>query len=94
MVEISEVGSENAVQDTNHPHFWMEMTVKGHLLQMQESGEIPADTDIDYIASASLSPLDARILKIHINQRGYSQDQISRGIQTLIDGLRLSHISL
>lgn len=96
MVEISEVGSENTVQDINQPHFWMEMTVRGHLLQMQERGEIPADTDLDldYIASAILAPLDARILKIHINQRHYSQAQISSGIQTIISGLCSSRNNL
>ena len=94
MVEISEAGSESAVQDVNQPHFWMEMTVKGHLLQMQESGEIPADIDLDYMASAILAPLDARILKIHTHQRGYSHSQISSGIQTIIDGLCGSHNSL
>ncbi|MFK7800935.1 MAG: TetR/AcrR family transcriptional regulator [Anaerolineae bacterium] len=87
MVEISQAGSENVVQDINQPHFWMEMTVKGHLLQMQERGEISAETNLNYITSALLAPLDARIMKFHIDQRGYTQEQISQGIQVLINGL-------
>lgn len=87
MVEISQAGSENVVQDINQPHFWMEMTVKGHLQKMQEMGEILADTDLNYITSALLTPLDARIMKFHIEQRGYTQAQISQGIQALINGL-------
>ena len=89
MVEISQTGSENAVQDVNQPHFWMEMTVKGHLQQMQEMGDIPAETDLHYMTSALLAPLDARLMKIHIGQRGYSTRQISQGIQSLICGLQL-----
>jgi len=87
MVEVSQAGSENVAQDINQPHFWMEMTVKGHLTQMQERGEISADIDLNYITSALLAPLDARIIKLHIDQRGYTQAQISQGIQLLIDGL-------
>ena len=52
MVEISEVGSDNAVQDVNQPHFWMEMTVKGHLQQMVQQGELSADLDLDYVTAA------------------------------------------
>ncbi|MFT7585817.1 MAG: AcrR family transcriptional regulator [Cellvibrionaceae bacterium] len=87
MVEISQAGGENAVQDINQPHFWLEMTVKGHLQQMKANGEIMPETDLDYITTALLAPLDARIMKSHIDNRGYSEEQIVKGIQDLIAGL-------
>lgn len=87
MVEISEAGSENTVQDVNQPHFWMEMTVQALLHHMKEQGEISADLDLDYVTSALLSPLDARIMKAHRINRGFSTTQISHGLQSLIDSL-------
>lgn len=87
MVEISALGSENAVQDVNQPHFWMEMTVKAHLKEMVQAGKIPAKLDLDYLSSALLAPLDARILKNHLNSRDFSVEQVSSGLQTLIRSL-------
>ena len=84
MVEISILGSENAVQDVNQPHFWMEMTVQAHLKEMMQDESMPADTDLDYLTSAILAPLDARILKYHLYTRNYTVEQISSGLQTLI----------
>ncbi|MEM8856884.1 MAG: TetR/AcrR family transcriptional regulator [Chloroflexota bacterium] len=87
MVEISAAGSEGAVQDVNQPHFWFEMTLKGHLLQLQNSQLISPEENLDYIASAILAPLDARIMKHHLETRGFTTKQITHGIQTLIRGL-------
>ena len=87
MVEISDIGSDNAVQDVNQPHFWMEMTVKGHLQQMAQEGTLPAGLDLDYVTAAILSPLDARILKTHLHSRNFSVQQVSSGIQSIIKHL-------
>ena len=87
MVEISAAGSEGTVQDINQPHFWMEMTVKGLLTQVQNDGRISAEADLNYITSALLSPLDARIMQHHVEVRGYLPEQITHGIQTIIRGL-------
>lgn len=87
MVEISAAGSEKTVQDVNQPHFWMEMTIKGLLAQTQKDGLISPQTDLHYITSALLSPLDARIMQHHIEVRGYAPEQITHGIQTIIRSL-------
>ena len=87
MVEISDVGSDQAVQDTNQPHFWMEMTVKALLQQIKDRGDLSADLDLDYVTSALLSPLNARIMKAHRVNRGFSTTQISQGLQSLINSL-------
>lgn len=87
MVEISEIGTDKAVQDVNVPHFWMEMTVRSHLEKMAEQGEFPADIDLNYFTSALLAPLDARIMKGHLQNQAYSVSQISSGLQSLINSI-------
>lgn len=87
MVEISDAGTDKAVQDVNVPHFWMEMTIRSHLQKMAEQGQVPADIDLNYFTSALLASLDARIMKGHLQHNAFTVSQISSGLQSLINNI-------
>lgn len=72
------------------PHFWQHMTVSGLLKSAMAAGEVDPELDADYLADALLAPLKADIFRFQIEVRGFSLERISAGLQTIINGLRVS----
>jgi len=70
------------------PHFWQYMTVHGLLKTAVANHEIPADLDLDYLADALLAPLKADLFRFQRQVRGFSLEQISQGLQTLVRGIQ------
>ena len=89
MVEIDALRVPDVVQDINRPHFWQEMTIRGLLQKGISQGAFRADLDLHYLASALLAPLDARVYREHRVVQGYTTQQISAGLQSLVRGIAL-----
>jgi AcrR family transcriptional regulator len=70
------------------PHFWQYMTVHSLLQTAVANQEIPANLDLDYLADALLAPLKADLFRFQRQVRGFSLDQISRGLQTLVQAIQ------
>jgi AcrR family transcriptional regulator len=70
------------------PHFWQYMTVHSLLKTAVANQEISADLDLDYLADALLAPLKADLFRFQRQVRGFSLDQISQGLQTLIQAIQ------
>jgi AcrR family transcriptional regulator len=70
------------------PHFWQYMTVHGLLRTAVANHEIPADLDLDYLADALLAPLKADLFRFQRQVRGFSLEQISQGLQTMVQAIQ------
>jgi AcrR family transcriptional regulator len=70
------------------PHFWQYMTVHSLLKTAVADQEISADLDLDYLADALLAPLKADLFRFQRQVRGFSLDQISQGLQTLVQAIQ------
>jgi AcrR family transcriptional regulator len=89
---LSEVQRANLLPEADDnsslPHFWQYMTVHGLLRTAVTHNEIPADLDLDYLADALLAPLKADLFRFQRQTRGFSLDQISQGLQTLVQAIQ------
>jgi AcrR family transcriptional regulator len=70
------------------PHFWQYMTIHGLLKTAVAHNEIPADLDLDYLADALLAPLKADLFRFQRQVRGFSLEQISQGLRTLVRAIQ------
>lgn len=78
---------ENLVQDVNQPHYWQELTVRGLLARAVMQGEITAVVDIEYLASALMATLNARVLRLQLEGQGFTVERISNGLRQLVHHL-------
>lgn len=69
------------------PHFWQYMTVRGLLEKAMQEGDLPPDTDTPFLAEALLAPLTASLFRYQLNRLGFSLEQISAGLQTILVGI-------
>lgn len=87
---LCEVEHGGLLLDNQHPdlpHYWHHMTVTGLLRSAQRRGEISADVDVEFMAEALLAPLQVDLLQFQRNVRGYSNERIISGLQSLISAL-------
>jgi len=77
--------SEGALQ---RPHFWQHMTISGLLQAAIDSGELPGDLDVTYIADALLAALNTNIIRFQREARHFSLARISDGLRRLTASLQ------
>lgn len=89
MIEVanSPMPVDGMGQDVNRPHFWQEMTVRGLLQRAQKAAEISPLLDVNYIASALMAPLDARILYYQLEGQEFPVERIGAGLRQLVGSL-------
>lgn len=66
------------------PHKWQWTTLRGLLMRAQQTGEISAESDVDYLASAIISLLSTSVLNFQINLQQFSAERINAGLRSLI----------
>jgi AcrR family transcriptional regulator len=66
------------------PHFWQYMTVHGLLESAVRAGELPADLDNVFLADMLLASLSADFFRFLRQVRGFSAEQIGRGLRELV----------
>ena len=84
MVVQSEGLLEGSVMNTQRPHFWQYMTVRGLLQTAVAARELPTTVDVDYMADALLAPLHASIFRFQRQGRGFSLERISAGLRSIV----------
>lgn len=90
LCEVQRAGLLSGIEADNPslPHFWQYMTIHGLLKTAVFNNEIPADLDLDYLADALLAPLKADLFRFQREVRGFSLEQISQGLQTLVRAIQ------
>ncbi len=90
LCEVQQAGLLSDVEADNPalPHFWQYMTIHALLKTAVAQHEIPADLDLDYLADALLAPLKADLFRFQRQVRGFSLEQISQGLQTLVRAIQ------
>lgn len=83
---LAEVQKTSILKDEriDFPHRWQWATLRGLLVRAQQRGEISAEVDLDYLASAVISLLSTHVLNFQINLQRFSAEQISSGLRSLI----------
>lgn len=66
------------------PHKWQWATLRGLLIRAQQTGEISAESDVDYLASAIISLLSTRVLSFQLDLQQFSAERINAGLRSLI----------
>ena len=87
LCEVQRAGLLSTGRDSEMPHIWQYMTIKGLLHSAVQAGELSPDVDIEYTADALLAPLRVTLFRFQREGRGFSLERISAGIQTLAKGL-------
>jgi AcrR family transcriptional regulator len=87
LCEVQRAGLLSADHESEMPHIWQHMTIKGLLHSAVQAGELSPDVDIDYTADALLAPLRVTLFRFQREGRGFSLERISAGLQTLAEGL-------
>jgi AcrR family transcriptional regulator len=77
-----------ALVETATPHFWQYLTIRGLLQTAVTAQELPPGLDLEFISGALLAPLSAQYYRFQREERGFSVERISAGLQLLIAGLR------
>lgn len=77
-----------ALVETATPHFWQYLTIRGLLQTAVTAQELPPDLDLEFISGALLAPLNAQYYRFQRQERGFSVERISAGLQLLVAGLR------
>ncbi len=85
-VERSGLLLENAHPEL--PHLWHSLTITALLRSAQRHGEIAPDLDVEFFAEALIAPSQVDALRYQRDVRGFSNDRIATGFQSLIDALR------
>jgi AcrR family transcriptional regulator len=70
------------------PQYWQQATVLGLLRTAVASREIPADLDLDYLADAILSPLNAQLFHYQRTVQNFSPERISAGLRAFVARLQ------
>lgn len=87
LCEVQRAGLLSTGRDSEMPHIWQHMTIKGLLHSAVQAGELSPDVDIEYTADALLAPLRVTLFRFQREGRGFSLERISAGLQTMVKGL-------
>ena len=85
--EVQRAGLLSAGHENESPHIWQHMTIKGLLNKAEQTGDLSPDVDIEYTADALLAPLRATLFRFQREERGFSLQRISAGLQGIARGL-------
>jgi AcrR family transcriptional regulator len=72
---------------SRRPHLWQYWTVNGLLQAAVQSGELPGNLDLDFLADILLAPLMAPFFDFQRQRRGFSPDRVSAGLRALLIAL-------
>lgn len=74
-------------RETQRPHFWQYMTVRGLLRSATQAGELPGDFDAEFGAEAILAPLAPQTFRFQREILGFELARMVEGLQTILEGL-------
>lgn len=66
------------------PQYWQQATVLGLLRTALAHGEIPAQTDCEYLADAILAPLNPQLFHYQRTTQAFSPERISAGLRAFV----------
>lgn len=87
LCEVQQHSDALDARETQRPHFWQYMTVRGLLRSAMQAGELPANFDAEYGAEALLAPLAPQTFRFQREVLGFELAHMARGLQTILDGL-------
>jgi AcrR family transcriptional regulator len=70
------------------PQFWQHATVNGLLETAVTHGELPSEINTIYLADLFLASLSAQIFHFQQEERGFTADEISHNLRTLLRNLQ------
>lgn len=74
-------------RETQRPHFWQYVTVRGLLRSATQAGELPPRFDAEFGAEALLAPLAPQTFRFQREILGFELARMVDGLQTILDGL-------
>ena len=87
LCEVQRAGLLSTGHDHESPYIWQHMTIKGLLNAAVQSGELSPEVDVEYTADALLAPLGATLFRFQREERGFSLERISAGLQGMARGV-------
>lgn len=84
LIEVQRDGMGQGDVRLNLPHFWQYTTVRALLRSAARNGEVKLNLDLDYLGEALLAPLAVDTFRFQRIVRGYSTEQISAGLRSLV----------
>lgn len=77
-------GAERLSQLSHPAHDWLRSTTLTLLRAAAREGELRADLDLEYLATALLAPLEIDLFYHQRRVQGYSVERISAGVRSLV----------
>jgi len=77
-------GADRLERFSNPAYDWRRSTVLGLLRTAVREGDVDDELDLEYLASALLSPLDVDFFYYQHRVQGFSVGRISRGVRVLV----------
>lgn len=87
LCEVQQIRLQAGAQTLQLPHFWQYMTIQGLLVAAEKAGEFRSGVDISLLPDVLLAPLSADFFRFLRQVKGYSLEQISAGLQNIVQGL-------
>lgn len=87
LCEVQQYSDALDARETQRPHFWQYMTVRGLFRSAVQAGELPADFDAEYGAEALLAPLAPQTFRFQREALGFGLGRMAKGLQTILEGL-------
>jgi len=87
LCEVQQIRLQAGAQTLQLPHFWQYMTIQGLLVAAERAGEFRQGVDITLLPDVLLAPLSADFFRFMRQVKGYSLEQISAGLQNVVQGL-------
>lgn len=88
LYEVQQGGNVLGPRETQRPHFWQYMTVRGLLRNASQAGELSLEIDSPCIAEALLAPLAPHTFRFQSEVLGFDDARIAAGMRLILNGLK------